>query len=102
MSNILTGYLAREIFKTSAATVLVLYIIFISNALGRELADIADGDVPQQALWAVMLSQSVNILSMLLPIGIFCSIIYNIEVAVFYHFLALDSDQHFSRKGSCE
>jgi lipopolysaccharide export system permease protein len=76
MSNILTGYLAREIFKTNAATVLVLYIIFISNALGRELADIADGDIPQQALWAVMLSQSVNILSMLLPIGIFCSIIF--------------------------
>jgi len=56
--------------------VLVLYIIFISNALGRKLADIADGDVPQQALLAVMLSQSVNILSMLLPIGVFCSIIF--------------------------
>ena len=76
MSNIITGYLAREIFKTSAATVLVLYVIFISNALGRKLADIADGDVPQQALLAVMLSQSVNILSMLLPIGVFCSIIF--------------------------
>jgi len=76
MSNIITGYLAREIFKTSAATVLVLYVIFISNALGRELADIADGDVPQQALLAVMLSQSVYILSMLLPIGVFCGIIF--------------------------
>jgi lipopolysaccharide export system permease protein len=76
MSNIITGYLAREIFKTSAATVLVLYIIFISNALGRVLADIADGDVPLQALWMVMLSQSLNILSMLLPIGVFFSIIF--------------------------
>jgi lipopolysaccharide export system permease protein len=76
MSNILTGYLAREIFKTSAATVLVLYIIFISNGLGRELADVADGDVPLQALWPVMLSQSVNIISMLIPIGIFFSIIF--------------------------
>ena len=76
MSNILIGYLAREIFKTCVATVLVLYIIFISNALGRELADVADGDVPPQALLAVMLSQSVNILSMLLPIGIFCGIIF--------------------------
>ena len=76
MSNILTGYLAREIFKTSAATVLVLYIIFISNALGRELADIADGDLPQQALLAVMLSQSVKFLSLLLPMGIFFSIIF--------------------------
>jgi lipopolysaccharide export system permease protein len=76
MSNIITGYLAREIFKTSAATVLVLYIIFISNSLGRELADIADGDLPQQALWVVMLSQSVHILSMLLPAGVFFSIIF--------------------------
>jgi len=76
MSNIITGYLAREIFKTSAATVLVLYVIFISNALGRELADIADGDLPQQALWVVMLSQSVHILSMLLPAGVFFSIIF--------------------------
>ena len=76
MSNIITGYLAREIFKTCAATVLVLYIIFISNALGRELADVADGDVPLQALWLVMLSQSVNIISMLIPIGVFCSIIF--------------------------
>ena len=76
MSNIITGYLAREIFKTSVVTVLVLYIIFISNALGRELADIADGDVPLQALWIVMLSQSVKILSMLLPIGVFFSITF--------------------------
>ena len=76
MSNIITGYLAREIFKTSIATVLVLYIIFISNALGRELADIADGDLPQQALGVVMLSQSVHILSILLPTGIFFGIIF--------------------------
>ncbi len=78
MGNILTGYLAREIFKTSAVTVLVLYIIFISNALGRELAEVADGDVPQQALWVIMLSQSVNIFSMLLPTSVFFSIIFTL------------------------
>jgi lipopolysaccharide export system permease protein len=78
MSNILTGYLARELFKTTATTVLVLYIIFISNALGRELAEVADGDVPLQALGLVMLSQSVSIISMLLPIGIFFSIIFTL------------------------
>jgi lipopolysaccharide export system permease protein len=78
MSNIITGYLAREIFKTSIVTVLVLYIIFMSNALGRVLADIADGDKPLQALWTVMLSQSVNILSLLLPIGVFFSIIFTL------------------------
>lgn len=76
MSNIINAYLAREIFKTCAATVLVLYIIFTSNALGRVLADIADGDKPLQAIGIIMLSQSVNILSMLLPVCFFFSIIF--------------------------
>jgi lipopolysaccharide export LptBFGC system permease protein LptF len=38
MGNIITGYLAREILKTSFATLLVLYVILVSNALGRVLA----------------------------------------------------------------
>ncbi|MCP4878590.1 MAG: LPS export ABC transporter permease LptF [Gammaproteobacteria bacterium] len=78
MSNILSAYLAREILKTSLATMLVLYVILMSNAFGRILADIADGDIPQQALWAVMLSQSVNILSPLLPIGVFLGIVFTL------------------------
>ncbi|MBT8434276.1 MAG: LPS export ABC transporter permease LptF [Gammaproteobacteria bacterium] len=76
MNNIITTYLSREIIKTSAATMLVLYIILMSNALGRVLADIADGDIPQQALWPVMLSQSVNTLALLLPISFFLGIIF--------------------------
>jgi lipopolysaccharide export system permease protein len=76
MSKIITTYLAREIFKTSSAMVLVLFIILMSNALGRVLADVADGDLPQQAVWPVMLSQSVNILSLLLPLGVFLGIIF--------------------------
>lgn len=55
---------------------LVLYIILMSNALGRVLADIADGDVPRQALGAVMLSQSINMLAMLLPISFFLGIMF--------------------------
>ena len=76
MSNIITGYLAREILKSSSATLLVLYVILLSNALGRVLADIADGDIPQQALWPVLLSQSVNLLSLLLPIALFLGIVF--------------------------
>ncbi len=76
MGNIITGYLAREILKTSTATLLVLYVILVSNALGRVLADIADGDIPQQALWPVLLSQSINILSLLLPISLFLGIVF--------------------------
>lgn len=76
MPKIITRYLTREIFSSSAATVLVLFIILMSNALGRVLSEIADGDVPQQALWPVLLSQSVNIFSLLLPVGFFLGIVF--------------------------
>lgn len=76
MSNIVTGYLAREILKTSSAVFLVLYIILVSNALGRVLADIADGDIPRLALWPVLLGHSVNLLSLLLPIALFFGIVF--------------------------
>jgi lipopolysaccharide export system permease protein len=76
MTSIVTNYLAREILKTSCATLLVLYVILVSNAFGRVLADIADGDVPQQALWPVLFGQSVNLFSMLLPIALFLGIVF--------------------------
>lgn len=76
MPNILTRYLTGEILKSSAATVLILFIILMSNALGRVLSDIADGDVPQRALWPVLLGQSVNVFSLLLPVGFFLGIIF--------------------------
>jgi len=76
MTSIITNYLAREILKTSCATLLVLYVILVSNAFGRVLADIADGEVPQQALWPVLFGQAVNLLSLLLPIGLFLGIVF--------------------------
>ena len=76
MPNIITRYLTAEILKSSAATLLVLFIILMSNALGRVLSDIADGDTPQQALWPVLLSQSVNLFALLLPIGFFFGIVF--------------------------
>jgi lipopolysaccharide export system permease protein len=76
MTRIITTYLAREILKTSCATLLVLFVILVSNALGRVLADIADGDIPQQALWPALFSQSINLLSLLLPIALFLGIIF--------------------------
>ena len=76
MTRILTTYLAREILKTSSAVLLILFVILVSNALGRVLADIADGDIPQLALWPVLFGQSVNLLSLLLPIAFFLGIIF--------------------------
>ena len=76
MTRIRTLSLAREILETSCATMLILYVILVSNTFGRVLADIADGDIPQQALWPVLLGQSVNLLSLLLPISLFLGIVF--------------------------
>jgi len=76
MTRILTTYLAREILKTSSAVLLILFVILVSNALGRVLADIADGDIPQLALWPALFGHSVNLLSLLLPIAFFLGIIF--------------------------
>ena len=76
MGTIITAYMAREILKASSATVFILFVILVSNALGRLLADIADGDIPRQALWPVLLSQSIGLLSLLLPIGVFLGIVF--------------------------
>jgi len=76
MSGLIKHYLLLEILKSSAATTLILFIIFMSNKLGRALSDISDGDLPKQMLWIVLGSQSVQILSLLLPIGFFLGIIF--------------------------
>jgi lipopolysaccharide export system permease protein len=64
------------VLKCSCATVLILFIILMSNSLGRLLADVADGEIPQQALWPVLLSQSVKIFTLLLPISFFLGIVF--------------------------
>ena len=75
MPNIITRYISLEVLKSSCATILILFIILMSNSLGRLLADVADGEIPRQALWPVLLSQSVNIFALLLPIGFFLGIV---------------------------
>ena len=72
MTRIVTSYLAREILKTSLATMLILYIIL------RVLADIADGDIPPQALWPVMFAQSISLLSLLLPVAFFLGVVFTL------------------------
>jgi len=76
MPNIVTRYISVEVLKSSCATILILFIILMSNALGRLLADVADGELPKQALWPVLLSQSVNIFVLLLPVGFFLGIVF--------------------------
>ena len=76
MTMIIQRYLAIEIFKSSFATTLILFIILMSNTLGRVLSDISAGKTPADALMPVMLGQSIHVLNLLLPLGIFLGLVF--------------------------
>ena len=74
--SIIQRYLVLEILKSSIATTLILFIILMSNTLGRLLSDVSEGKTPIDALYPVLLGQSVYILSLLLPLGFFLGIVF--------------------------
>ncbi|MBT3205243.1 MAG: LPS export ABC transporter permease LptF [Gammaproteobacteria bacterium] len=76
MLSIVQRYLILEIFKSSAATILILFVILMSNTLGRVLSEVSDGEVPIEALLPVFLGQSIQILSFLLPLGFFLGVVF--------------------------
>ncbi len=76
MISIVKRYLLLEIFKSSAATTLILFVILMSNTLGRLLSDVSAGELPSAALFPVLLGQSVQIFSFLLPLGFFLGVIF--------------------------
>lgn len=76
MPSLIQRYLMLEILKSSAATTLILFVILMSNTLGELLSDISRGDLPAQALLPVLLGQSVEVLSLLLPLGLFLGVVF--------------------------
>ena len=76
MISIVQRYLVVEILKNSVATTLILYVILMSNSLGRVLSDISAGEIPSEALFPVLLGQSADVFSMLLPLGFFLGVVF--------------------------
>ncbi len=76
MISIVQRYLIFEILKNSAATILILFIILMSNTLGRVLSDVSDGEIPVDALFPVFLGQSIQVLSLLMPFGFFLGVVF--------------------------
>ena len=76
MISIIQRYLVIEILKSSVATTLILFVILMSNTLGRVLSDVSEGKTPIEALFPVFVGQSVHILSLLLPLGFFLGVVF--------------------------
>lgn len=76
MNTIVQRYLILEIAKSSAATILILFILFMSNTLGRVLSEVSAGEIPLEALVPVFLGQSLRVLSFLLPFSFFLGVVF--------------------------
>lgn len=74
--KITTRYLSVEILKASLVTLLVLFVILMSNALSSVLSDISLGDAPEQALFPLLLSQSTSLMTLLIPFAYFLGVVF--------------------------
>lgn len=72
--NILQKYILREWFWTFLAVTVVLLIVMISVSLGELLSDVAGGHMPASLMGTLMWLKIPDVLSTIIPLGIFVSI----------------------------
>ena len=74
MLRILDRYIFREIASTWLAVTLILLTILLTNQFARVLGDVAKGQLPKGAAFDVIGLSAVQYLTVLVPIGLFLSI----------------------------
>lgn len=71
----ISRYLFKELLFTTIAVVLVLSFLGLSNQFVGYLADAASGDIPAEIIFKVVLLNLPALLTMLMPIAFFLSIL---------------------------
>ena len=74
MRRILDRYIFKEIGTTWMAVTIVLLMILLTNQFARVLGDVAKGRLPKGAAFDVIGLTAVQYLTVLVPIGLFLSI----------------------------
>ena len=74
MSSILSRYVLRETAQTWVVVTVVLLLILLTNQFAQVLGDAASDKLPKDAVFQVMLLTSLQYLTILIPIGLFLSI----------------------------
>lgn len=74
MKRILDRYIFREIATTWLGVTMVLLLILLTNQFARVLGDVAKGKLPKDAAFDVIGLSAVQYLTILVPIGLFLSI----------------------------
>ena len=74
MFRILDRYIFREVASTWFAVTVVLLFILLTNQFARVLGEVAKGALPRDAAFAVIGLTATQYLTVLIPIGLFLSI----------------------------
>lgn len=74
MFRILDRYIFREIAQTWLAVTVVLLAILLTNQFARVLSEVAKDNLPRDAVFQVIGLTAVQYLTVLVPIGLFLSI----------------------------
>lgn len=74
MRRILDRYIFKEIATTWLVVTLVLLMILLTNQFARVLGDVAKGKLPRDAAFDVIGLSAVQYLTVIVPIGLFLSI----------------------------
>ena len=82
MSSILSRYILKETAQTWLVVTLVLLLVLLTNQFAKVLGDAAAAKLPKDAVLAVMVFSSVTYLTILIPLGMFLSVM--LAMARFY------------------
>lgn len=74
MSGIVSRYILRETAQTWVVVTMVLLLILVTNQFAQVLGDAAANKLPKEAVFQVMGLTSIQYLTILIPIGLFLSI----------------------------
>ena len=75
MLKLIDRYVAKECALTTAAVIAVLLVILLGSSLVRVLGRIAEGKLPEDALWMLLTINLVHYLVILVPIGLYLGIL---------------------------
>ena len=78
MSGILSRYIVRETAQTWLVVTMVLLLVMVTNQFATVLGDAAANKLPKEAVLQVMGLTSVKLLTTLIPIGLFLSIMLSL------------------------
>ncbi len=73
--TIIDRYISKEILLTWLAVTLVLMMILLSGTLARLLGKAAEGAIPSDAIWMLLLFTAARYLILLIPLSLFLGIL---------------------------